>query len=287
MVNQNPDEKFAYLDQLSTQELEALIRADVDSPENQNDEAVFHILEVLHERTKQDPDAVTLDKDELWRDIQSVYHTPEGEDRVLYPQGEEKADHPVASGSAQTKKRPYAKWALSAAAVVAVALSANLVCARATGFDVFGFLVQHTADVFRYKTDSELCSQVQEVFDQNHIPVELAPKWYPEGFEIGETEVYAEEFSNAIFVSFDNQKEGKFFSVQICRYSSKEELAALNLQWELDSQEEYTSGDKTFFLVSNNDYTTATWSDRETLMMTIIGDLTLQETQKIIDSIGG
>lgn len=287
MVNQNPDEKFAYLDQLSTQELEALIRADVDSPENQNDEAVFHILEVLHERTKQDPDAVTLDKDELWRDIQSVYHTPEGEDRVLYPQGEEKADHPVASGSAQTKKRPYAKWALSAAAVVAVALSANLVCARATGFDVFGFLVQHTADVFRYKTDSELCSQVQEVFDQNHIPVELAPQWYPKGFSMGKPEVYEEEFSTAVFVPFDNRTEDKFFSVQVRWYSVRDELLKLDHQWEPVSKQEYTSGDRTFFVVSNDGYTTAVWSDRETLMMTIIGDLTLQETQKIIDSIGG
>ena len=287
MVNQNPDEKFAYLDQLSTQELEALIRADVDSPENQNDEAVFHILEVLHERTKQDPDAVTLDKDELWRDIQSVYHTPEGEDRVLYPQGEEKADHPVASGSAQTKKRPYAKWALSAAAVVAVALSANLVCARATGFDVFGFLVQHTADVFRYKTDSELCSQVQEVFDQNHIPVELAPQWYPKGFSMWKPEVYEEEFSTAVFVPFDNRTEDKFFSVQVRWYSVRDELLKLDHQWEPVSKQEYTSGDRTFFVVSNDGYTTAVWSDRETLMMTIIGDLTLQETQKIIDSIGG
>lgn len=287
MVNQNPDEKFAYLDQLSTQELEALIRADVDSPENQNDEAVFHILEVLHERTKQDPDAVVLDKDELWRDIQSVYHTPEGEDRVLYPQGEEKADHPVASGSAQTKKRPYAKWALSAAAVVAVALSANLVCARATGFDVFGFLVQHTADVFRYKTDSELCSQVQEVFDQNHIPVELAPKWYPKGFSMGKPELYEEEFSTAIAIPFDNQKGQKFFSIQVRWYSVRDELLKLDHQWEPVSKQEYTSGGRTFFIVSNDGYTTAVWSDRDALMMTIIGDLTLQETQKIIDSIGG
>lgn len=295
MREQNQNEKFAYLDQMSTQELEALIRADVDSPEIQNDEAIFHILEVLNERAKHDPDAVTFDEDALWHDIQTIYHVPEGKGRALYPEGDEDGGGrreedqvlPFAPRPAETKKRPRIKWALAVAAAAVIVFSAGMVGAQATGFDVFGFLAQWTADVFHYKTDSEFYPMVQEVFDQNHIPVELAPKWYPEGFEMGEPEVVETEFFTAVSIPFDNQKDNKCFSIQIRRYSSKNEVTTLDLQWELNSQQEYSSGDKTFFIISNDSYTTATWSDQEKYMMTIIGDLSVQETKKIIDSIGG
>lgn len=295
MREQNQNEKFAYLDQMSTQELEALIRADVDSPEIQNDEAIFHILEVLNERAKHDPDAVAFDEDALWHDIQTIYHVPEGKGRALYPEGDEDGGGrreedqvlPFAPRPAETKKRPRIKWALAVAAAAVIVFSAGMVGAQATGFDVFGFLAQWTADVFHYKTDSEFYPMVQEVFDQNHIPVELAPKRYPEGAEMGEPEVVETEFFTTVVIPFDNQKAEEFFFIQVRRYSSPKELAALDLQWELDSQQEYTNGDKTFFIISNDGYTTATWSDREKYMMTVMGDLSVQETKKIIDSIGG
>lgn len=295
MREQNQNEKFAYLDQMSTQELEALIRADVDSPEIQNDEAIFHILEVLNERAKHDPDAVAFDEDALWHDIQTIYHVPEGKGRALYPEDDEDGGGrrekdqvlPFAPKPAETKKRPRIKWALAVAAAAVIVFSAGMVGAQATGFDVFGFLAQWTADVFHYKTDSEFYPVVQEAFDQNHIPVELAPKWYPEGAEMGEPEILDTEFFSAVAIPFDNPSAGKTCFVQVYRCFSREELAALELQWEMDSHEEYTSGDKTFFIVSNDGYTTATWSDQAKYMMTIIGDLSVQETKKIIDSIGG
>lgn len=295
MREQNQNEKFAYLDQMSTQELEALIRADVDSPEIQNDEAIFHILEVLNERAKHDPDAVAFDEDALWHDIQTIYHVPEGKGRALYPEDDEDGGGrrekdqvlPFAPKPAETKKRPRIKWALAVAAAAVIVFSAGMVGAQATGFDVFGFLAQWTADVFHYKTDSEFYPVVQEAFDQNHIPVELAPKWYPEGAEMGEPEVIETEFFTTVVIPFDNQKAEEFFFIQVRRYSSPKELAALDLQWELDSQQEYTIGNKTFFIISNDGYTTATWSDREKYMMTVMGDLSVQETKKIIDSIGG
>lgn len=295
MREQNQNEKFAYLDQMSTQELEALIRADVDSPEIQNDEAIFHILEVLNERAKHDPDAVAFDEDALWHDIQTIYHVPEGKGRVLYPEGDEDGGGrreedqvlPFAPRPAETKKRPRIKWALAVAAAAVIVFSAGMVGAQATGFDVFGFLAQWTADVFHYKTDSEFYPMVQEVFDQNHIPVELAPKWYPEGLEMGEPEILDTEFFSAVAIPFEKPKEGGSFFIQVRRYATPEDLSILNHQWKPESQREYTSGDKTFFIVSNDDYLTATWSDQEKYVMTIAGDLSVQETKKIIDSIGG
>ena len=47
MANHDEKNKYAYLDQLSTEELRQLLCADIDSPVNGDDEAIFYILEVI------------------------------------------------------------------------------------------------------------------------------------------------------------------------------------------------------------------------------------------------
>ena len=44
------NEKYAYLNRLSTEQLEELLRADMEASKPGNDEAVFHILEVIEQR---------------------------------------------------------------------------------------------------------------------------------------------------------------------------------------------------------------------------------------------
>lgn len=50
MANHDEKNKYAYLDQLSTEELRQLLCADIDSPVNGDDEAIFYILEVIESR---------------------------------------------------------------------------------------------------------------------------------------------------------------------------------------------------------------------------------------------
>lgn len=290
MANQDSHEKFAYLDQLSTRELEELIRADLDSPENQNDEAIFHVLEVLNKRAKEDPAGAAFDQARVWQDIQTVYHVPEGEGRSLYPTDEEALPpqrEPLPfEGTAARKRHPL--WrSLSVAAAAILVFSITVVGAQAAGLDIFGFLANWTAEVFHYRAESQYYAMVRDAFDENHFPVELAPKWYPQGFEAGEPEVVEEEFFTAIYTPFSNNIENKHFLVQVWCYNTPENLIKLNHQRDADSKQEYTSGDKTFLIVTNEGHINATWSDRDTLVMTIIGDLSIQDTKKIIDSIGG
>ena len=45
------DEKYAYLNRLNTEQLEELLRMDMEMAEPGNEDVVFHILEVIeHER---------------------------------------------------------------------------------------------------------------------------------------------------------------------------------------------------------------------------------------------
>lgn len=79
------ENKYAYLDQLSTPELQELLRADIDSQENGDDEAIFYILEVMEKREREHPSDASSDLDRCWNDFQTLYHTAEGAGRSLYP----------------------------------------------------------------------------------------------------------------------------------------------------------------------------------------------------------
>ena len=53
--NHDEKNKYAYLDQLSTEELRQLLSADNDSPVNGDEEAKFYILEVIESREQAHP----------------------------------------------------------------------------------------------------------------------------------------------------------------------------------------------------------------------------------------
>ena len=85
MVNKNQYGSNAYLEQLSTEQLEDILRADLASEDQENDEAVFHILEVLEKREKENPTGRLPDTDQAWKEFQQYYNIPEGEGQSLYP----------------------------------------------------------------------------------------------------------------------------------------------------------------------------------------------------------
>ena len=52
------------------------------------------------------------------------------------------------------------------------------------------------------------------------------------------------------------------------------------------SAEKYSGDNKTFYILSNLDNTTATWSDGVSLVVTIVGNITVDNIKSMIDSIG-
>lgn len=53
------DEKYAYLNRLNTEQLEELLRMDMEMAEPGNEDVVFHILEVIEQREDEHPRAVS------------------------------------------------------------------------------------------------------------------------------------------------------------------------------------------------------------------------------------
>ena len=85
MANHDEKNKYAYLDQLSTEELRQLLCADIDSPVNGDDEAIFYILEVIESREQAHPSSPFPDLGKSWKEFNELYNTPEAADISLYP----------------------------------------------------------------------------------------------------------------------------------------------------------------------------------------------------------
>ena len=72
------DEKYAYLNRLNTEQLEELLRMDMEMAEPGNEDVVFHILEVIEQREDEHPTGRIPDVDKAWAEFQEYYNIPEG-----------------------------------------------------------------------------------------------------------------------------------------------------------------------------------------------------------------
>lgn len=288
-------EKYAYLDQLSTQELEELLRADLSSAEDGQDDAVFHIVEVMLKREMDEPTGAIPDTDAAWKEFKQYYDIPEGSGLSLYPCGDADA---IPSSAAGADLRPRARrrrilWRSSLIAAAAMAaLLCGMVAAQASGVDVFGTLGRWTNDTFRFisrytvgEPDDGMSPEYRDIVRSTLAgwgAEDLFPTWSPEGFEASEPRIISNSRSDAMSIDFSGN--GKLYSIKIAHFHNP---ASSSGAFEKDSDpvEEYISNDRLFYIFSNMDTSTATWFDSE-FMVTISGNLTLDELKSILDSIG-
>lgn len=311
MAESKKNEKYAYLDRLSTEQLEELLRADIGSPEDGDEGVIFHILEVIERREEECPTGRLPEEEKAWSDFQRYYNIPEGEGVSLYPCGRtdgEVGQAPVPSPGVSTRTaRPVRRLrsALKLAGIVAaviVGLFALMIGAQAAGIDVFGAIGRWTEETFRFVPASGGAEQgggggvsapetagyhdaLQAALEECGLSGDLAPTWYPEGYTATEPEILRNSTGDTVHVAFYGDEE-RFFVVDVTHYGSASDLEALILEKDGMPIELYTSDTKTFYIMSNMDTVTATWSDG-LLVVSISGTLSTDEIKSIIDSIGG
>lgn len=284
MVNKNEYESGTYWDQLSTEQLEDILRADIASPNQTNDETVFHILEVLEKREKENPSGRLPDTDQAWQEFQKYYNIPEGEGESLYPirNTQEKR-----SASVPTKtRRVFRPRKILVVAAVLILMFGGMLTAQAAGVDVFGAIGRWTEETFHFDIvqDNDRTSLFQETATQAKIPQDFVPTWVPDGFEGAEPQVdTVENYMNSIICVYSNQE--KTYSVDIEHYYNKADIETLVIEKDDTNVCSYESNGKTFYIMSDMEYLTATWTDG-TFVETISGQLSMDEIKTIIDSIG-
>lgn len=300
MAKNDGNEKYAYLNRLSTEQLEELLRADFESPEHGDTDVIFHILEVIEKREEEHPTGRLPDVDKSWEEFQQYYNIPEGEGLSLYPTEEEETATQPKSVKV-VRFRPALKLAGLVAAIV-MGIFGLMVTAQAAGIDVFGAIGRWTEETFHFVASPSgavgegadatpnpehlgYYNSLQAALEDCGITENLVPTWYPEGFEASEPTVSSNDLGDKISCLFSNTTE-ESFTITIKRYKSAGDLDSFTFEKDTTSVEKYTSGQKTFYILCNIDTATAIWAEG-TLTETIAGNLSASEIISIIDSIGG
>ncbi len=288
-------EKYAYLDQLSTQELEELLRADLSSAEDGQDDAVFHIVEVMLKREMDEPTGAVPDTDAAWKEFKQYYDIPEGSGLSLYPCGDADA---ISSSAAGADPRPRARrrrilWRSSLIVAAAMAaLLCGMVAAQASGVDVFGTLGRWTNDTFRFisrytvgEPDDGMSPEYRDIVRSTLAgwgAEDLFPTWSPEGFEASEPQIISSNKYDVLNIDFI--EGNKFYSIRITCYHNPEDLLGA-FEKDDSAVTEYISNGRLFYIFSNVDTLSATWLGDEFMLM-VGGNLTTDEMKAILDSIG-
>ena len=289
MVKKNEYESGTYWDQLSTEQLEDILRADIASPNQTNDETVFHILEVLEKREKENPSGRLPDTDQAWKEFQQYYNIPEGEGQSLYPVRSDPETQPAPTST--KKNRRFRPRKVLVVVAVLVLMFGSMLTAQAAGVDVFGAIGRWTEEKFHFEItpaseDGTTDYTFREASRKRGLPQSLIPTWYPKGFESSEPiDDSVEDYVDSVYCEYINKEENRSYSVMVSRYYDSNSIAATVYEKDDTKVEIYENNGRNFYIMSNLDTLTATWSDGK-MSIDISGQLEINELKHIIDSIG-
>lgn len=274
---ENRDRGRENLSQMSTEELEQILRQDAEAPADQEADTGF-LLDVMEVLAKRDKENVQTKKtaEEAWASFQEHY-----------------APDPEAVRSAKPV-RPWLRRLIAAAAALVLILCIP-VTARAFGWDeLWNVVARWAKETFSFvRGDMKQVSEpsptydgeytsLQDLLKRSNRPYDMVPTWVPDGFVLEKvekdimpkSEVYRAFYRSGVktieinvktFISFDSRKD--FWNIEIESAIEKYEV----------SGEEY-------YIFSNLGNIQVIWVDQSSECM-FFGDISIEEAKKMIDSI--
>lgn len=285
---------YSRYDQMSTAELEQLLRLDFQTSEAEESDldTILYLSDLLARRNG------PSDSDAAWTQFQTKYR-PCANGRSLYDLGDGgEALPPSPRQPSVAQRRPRHTRRLRRLAVLAAILAACLlsgIVAQAAGVDILGSIARWTDETFRFVSPSSASvsgsgstsdtgqgdtGQPQSLLQSLGMESRF-PTWHPDGFFSGGLNITELNGSISAHVTFS--ADNRSYSVSIVHYTQPHDKTGT---FEKDDTpvEEYDHNGQTFYILSNLDTLTATTYDGEFLTM-IGGMLTREEIKAVIDSI--
>ena len=273
------DQDFAKYDAMSTEELEEILRLDLDAPPEQESdtEVLLTIMEVLAQRKKK-PEKTAFEALESFRQN----YMPE-----------EDPTAPVLNCKKKTNSRIPARWlrTLAATAAVIAVILLTSVTTKAFGWDLWDAVVKWTEDTFHISignlsdakepsnSDGLPYASLDEALRQNNIGVALAPTWFPDVYAL--TSITIEHTPLQKVYTALYEKEDAFLRITVREYmaSDPEYIEQGDGLIEI-----YEKAGINYYLFANNSRTQAVWINGP-FECQISGKLTIDELKTMIDSI--
>ena len=162
------NKKYAKLDQLTTAELESILRADLSDVES-DPELIDHVLEVILEREQEESDSSSSDRARARADFEKLY---KGLNEPLYPIPERTTGPGHELPFHIKSRRRKVRRTLLAAAVVAVLVA--LTCIPVLGdANLFQLVAHWTTEQFSFRVMEDGSSSVASA-DPDPVPEEFA-----------------------------------------------------------------------------------------------------------------
>ena len=286
--NGSSGHKFEFLEQLSTEDLEYLLCLSSDAEET---EAFFDaVAEVIVERENEHPTGRLPNVDDAWNEFQTLYNTSENLSQIDQDEGKpipnpRESAPKIPRRSAFSSPRRLLPIAATVALTIVLTIG-GMVGAQASGLNVFGALAEWTDEIFHFVPSSPSDSDTVKSSLQEHgIPEELAPTWVPERFEFQRVDSTSNEEGVSSTVGYTSGNDT--LCIEIGKYNDPAYLVNWGYQKDSNNVETFISHERKFYIFTNLERTVATWSDGQSLIIGIWGNVSTEEMMDIISSIGG
>lgn len=298
MAETDQNHKYAYLDQLSTAALQDILRADIESPESGDDEAIFYILEVMKRRAEESPPDAYPDLEQSWSDFRFIYNVPEGDGKSLYPGDPLDAVSTTRKVKSKGTRRVLRK--LLMVATFLVLLTVTLTMPAFGNLSILEMLGHWTEEQFAFDTADNAAQELSEesgetsafesstgealrlALQEHEIYADVVPHWLPEGLELeGEVLVSEVEWSKSLAFSANYSHNEYYCIISIINHIDDEFYRVYEKM--SPSPNIYTVNGIQHYIFDNTTTVTVAWNvDRlECSIITNYPD----ELIKIIDSI--
>lgn len=273
---------FAKYDAMTTEELEEILRLDLDAPQEQESdtEVLLHIMELLAQRRKND----------TVRSEKTVLEAFESFQQNYMPKDIHTA---TCNRKRKTNGRKPIRWlrTLAATAALVAIIFLGSVTAKAFGLDVWKAVVQWTEDTFHIsindpkdtegpeKNDNLPYASLEEALKQGNVDTKLVPTWFPEGFQLTSIAVEDTPLQKKYNAFYNNGDASIRVAIYHHLYSDPKYIEQSD-----ELAEIYKVSNISYYLFSNNVKTQAVWINGP-FECHIIGNLTIYELKAMIDSI--
>ena len=299
------NQKYAYLDQLSTEKLEELLKMDrLSGCDEATSEYFDAIEEVILRREEQEPSGRLSNVGDSWEEFQKQYVAPEGRNLRLFPEddsGEDSLGTPSDKQPAVSGRRYRSLRKVGLVAAIAATLLAGMVVAQAAGLDVFGRLARWTDEIFQFApyntgiaaTDQNSSGESNEIHEILQAEVSgcgisgpAVPTHFPDGYTLLEISHGQNDISQGVFCALSNEA-GDLLTMDFQKYSDISQIGSLAIEKDGSPVEEYISstGMRTY-IMDNLETTVAAWSWGD-WCVTIDGPISEVDMKTMIESIGG
>jgi hypothetical protein len=277
----NSRESYPRYDEMTTDQLREILRkhAHGELEKEPDTEELFYIMEVLANRERENPEKQIKTTEEAYATFVKHYAPEMAEDKTI----------PFLKRSTVATR-----WMkrVAVVAIICVALTAAAVSAKAFAPDFWEKVANWTKEFFYFEdvtdgtkgkepemeNNAELAS-LRDALMQHGVEEILAPAWIPEGYIcVGVNE---QETPKALRISAVYQKGDEQLVIQI-----RQEFGSPPFQIEKNEDliEIYTVDGVDYYIFSNDKYMQTAWVVGEYECI-IIGNLTMEEMKKVIDSI--